>query len=113
MTTPPRSAEQRAEALAAALAARRERARLRAALKSRELTGVDVLDGAGANPTWAALRVSWLLESLPGMGTVRAEKLMHEVGIAPSRRLQGLGERQVAALRAHLVARQATAGARS
>ena len=98
MSVPTRSAEQRADALAAALATRRERARLRTALKAREISVVDVIRGADDNPVWAGLRVSWLLECVPGIGVVRAERLMVDLRIAPSRRVQGLGERQRAAL---------------
>jgi transposase len=105
MTVPARTDQQRAAALTAALAARQERSRLRAALKAREVTAVDVLDGAEANPLWAGLRVSWLLESLPGVGEVRAARIMSDLRIAPSRRVQGLGERQRAALVAELGAR--------
>lgn len=102
MTTPPRTAEQRSDALAAALAARRERSRLRSALKSREVTGTEVLVGADDNPLWAGLKVTWLLESLPGVGPVRAERILTCLDIAPSRRIQGLGVRQRAALIAEL-----------
>jgi hypothetical protein len=98
MTTPVRSAAQRADALAAAMAARHERARLRGALKCRELSAADVVTGADGNPLWASLKVSWLLECLPGVGAVRAERLMASLNIAPSRRIQGLGVRQRAAL---------------
>lgn len=107
MRTPPRSFEQRADALAAAHQTRQERARLRAALKARELTGLDVLRGAAEHPAWASARVSWLLQSLPGVGAVRAERMMSELGIAPSRRIQGLGERQRAALVERLGQREA------
>lgn len=102
MSAPVRSAEQRADALAAALAARQERARVRQALKSRELTFLDILDGAQANPLWGSLRVSWLLECVPGIGPARAERIMTTAGIAPSRRVQGLGVRQRAALAGEL-----------
>ena len=102
MSVPVRSEEQRADALSAALAARRERARLRAALKAREVSPIEVIEGAGDRPLWAALRVSWLLESVPGIGVVRAERIMASLRIAPSRRIQGLGERQRAALVAEL-----------
>lgn len=98
MSVPTRSPEQRSDALAAALAARQERARLRAALKDRSVTAADVIRGSADNPVWAAVRVSWLLESVPGIGCVRAEKLMTDLHIAPSRRVQGLGDRQRAAL---------------
>jgi hypothetical protein len=102
MSVPTRSDAQRADALGAALAARRERSRLRAALKARELRAVDVIAGAGEHPIWGTLRVSWLLESVPGIGAVRADRIMTELRIAPSRRIQGLGERQRAALVAEL-----------
>jgi hypothetical protein len=98
MSVPVRSAEQRADALAAALAARQERSRLRGALKGREVSAVDVIHGAPDNPTWGGLRVSWLLECVPGIGVVRAERIMTSLHIAPSRRIQGLGDRQRAAL---------------
>ncbi len=102
MSVPTRSPEQRADALAAALAARQERARLRAALKSREIDAVDVILGAPDHPLWASVKVSWLLECVPGIGEVRAERIMTSLRIAPSRRVQGLGERQRQALLAEL-----------
>jgi hypothetical protein len=98
VSVPVRSDAQRADALVAALAARQERARLRSALKSRELTAVDVIEGAPGNPLWGGVRVSWLLECVPGIGSVRAERIMATLQIAPSRRVQGLGDRQRAAL---------------
>lgn len=98
MTVPVRSPEQRADALTAAMAARRERSRLRAALKAREVTAVEVIEGAADNEIWGAVRVSWLLECVPGIGAVRAERIMSSLRIARSRRVQGLGERQRAAL---------------
>ena len=39
-----------------------------------------------------------LLESLPGVGKVKAKKIMEEIGIADNRRVQGLGQQQKAAL---------------
>jgi predicted kinase len=84
------------------MAARTERARLRAALKSRELTGAEVLAGADEHPLWAGVKVSWLLEALPGVGCIRSDKIMKTLRIAPSRRIQGLGIRQRAALIAEL-----------
>lgn len=105
MSTPPRSQEQRTAALDAALAARRERSRLRAALKSGEVRAHEVLGGAAGNPVWAGLRVRWLLECVPGIGPARAEHLMSTLKIAPTRRVQGLGERQRAALASALEAR--------
>jgi hypothetical protein len=102
MTAPIRTEAQRSAALEAAMATRQERARLRGALKSREVSGVEVLMGADGNALWANLKVTWLLESLPGVGEVRSERIMHVLQIAPSRRIQGLGVRQRAALIAEL-----------
>ncbi len=102
---PARTDAQRSEALAAAIEARRERSRLRTALKARQMSAVDVLVGAQTNPLWAGLKVAWLLECLPGVGRVRAERMMSALGIATSRRVQGLGERQRAALIGQLEAR--------
>lgn len=39
-----------------------------------------------------------ILESLPGLGKVKARRLMDEVGIADTRRVKGLGENQRAKL---------------
>ena len=97
-SVPERSDAQRAAALEAALAARVERSRLRAELKARRLSGSDVVEGADDNRLWAGLKVTWLLESLPGVGQIRAERLLTNLGIAPSRRIQGLGSRQRTAL---------------
>jgi ribosomal protein S13 len=44
------------------------------------------------------MKVSALLESLPGVGKVRAKQLMERLGIADSRRVRGLGTNQRAAL---------------
>lgn len=95
---PVRTPEQRAEALARALESRQEKARLRRALRERAISPVTVILGAAENPLWGSFRVSWLLESVPGIGPARAERLMDRLGIARSRRIQGLGERQRAAV---------------
>jgi len=44
------------------------------------------------------MKVSTLIETLPGYGKAKAEKIMKELQIAESRRLRGLGERQQTAL---------------
>jgi ribosomal protein S13 len=43
-----------------------------------------------------------MLESLPGVGKVKARRIMEEIGIADSRRVRGLGPQQRAALLAQL-----------
>jgi hypothetical protein len=99
---PARTPEQRAEALAKAQQTRRIKAQLRKDLKSGAIAGADVVRGARDHQVWAALRVSWVLEALPGVGPVRAERVMADLGIAASRRIQGLGDRQRTALLARL-----------
>ncbi len=44
------------------------------------------------------MKVSTFIETLPGYGKAKAEKIMGELKIAESRRLRGLGERQLSAL---------------
>ena len=44
------------------------------------------------------LKVVSLLESLPGVGKVKARKVMEDIGIADNRRVQGLGAQQRQAL---------------
>lgn len=91
MALPTLTAEQRAEALAKATEARRRRSEVKAQLKARELTLSKALKLADKDEALAKMKVSALLESLPRVGSVTAEALMSEIGIAPSRRLRGLG----------------------
>lgn len=46
----------------------------------------------------AKLKVVSMLESLPGVGKVKARRVMEDVGIADNRRVQGLGAQQRASL---------------
>ena len=98
MTLPSLTSEQRAEALAKAAAARQRRAQIKARLKhSGESLGA-VLDLGERDDVVGKMRVSALLESLPGVGKVRAAQIMDRLGIASSRRVRGLGAKQRAAL---------------
>jgi hypothetical protein len=90
--------EQRAAALEKAAAARRARAELKERLKRGGTTLGDVLEQADSDEVLGKMKVSALLEALPGVGKVRAQQLMERLEIAPSRRLRGLGERQRKAL---------------
>jgi ribosomal protein S13 len=45
------------------------------------------------------MKVSAMLEALPGVGKVRAQKVMEELNISTSRRLRGLGDKQKLALK--------------
>lgn len=40
------------------------------------------------------MKVSALIESLPGYGKAKAAKIMDELGISATRRVKGLGARQ-------------------
>ena len=40
------------------------------------------------------MKVLAVLQSLPGLGQVKARRVMEEVGISDTRRVQGLGEQQ-------------------
>ena len=97
MATPPQlTPEQRANALAKAAEARSARAEVKNQLKMGTFSLVDAL--ASGSETVGKLKVVSLLESLPGVGKVKARKIMDEIGIADNRRVQGLGAQQKQAL---------------
>ncbi len=97
MVTPPQlSPEQRAAALAKAAEARAARAELKNQLKNGSISLTEALRSTDA--TVGKLKVVSLLESLPGVGKVKARKLMEDIGIADNRRVQGLGQQQKQAL---------------
>jgi hypothetical protein len=93
MALPNLSAEDRAKALEKAAAVRQKRAEYRAKIKAGDMSFADVMKKAD-DPVIARMKVSTLLESLPGFGKAKAAKLMEEIGISESRRVQGLGARQ-------------------
>jgi hypothetical protein len=99
MATPPaRSPEDIAAALQKAAAARAAMAEAKAKLKMGQLTLADALDQAGSDPAIGKLKVTALLQSLPGVGKVKARDIMTELDIAENRRVQGLGAQQRKAL---------------
>ena len=53
---------------------------------------------ASTDSTVGKLKVVSLLESLPGVGKVKARKIIEDIGIADNRRVQGLGAQQKQAL---------------
>jgi hypothetical protein len=92
MPLPVLTDEQRKQALEKAAEARRKRAELKGQLKSGKLTLTDVL--ARGDDTVGKMKVSTVLESLPGVGKVRARKIMEKLDISASRRVRGLGAKQ-------------------
>ena len=67
-------------------------------LKNSGASIVDMPDEGQTNEVIGKLRVVDLLQSMPGLGKVRAKQMMERLGIAESRRVRGLGTKQVAAL---------------
>jgi DNA uptake protein ComE-like DNA-binding protein len=97
MSTPPQlTPEQRADALAKAALARAARAEVKNQLKIGSLSLSEAL--ASTDVTIGKLKVVSLLESLPGVGKVKARRIMEDIGIADNRRVQGLGQQQRASL---------------
>jgi transposase len=90
--------EQRADALAKAATARRDRAAVKSRLKNSQGSLKDVVAEGKENDVVGKMKVSALLESMPGVGRVRARQIMEEVGISESRRVRGLGTNQTRAL---------------
>ena len=92
MALPQLTDEQRKAALEKAAQARHERAELRDKIKKGEISLEDVLDSE--DPIASRMKVSALIESLPGYGKAKASKIMDELGISATRRVKGLGARQ-------------------
>ncbi|SJM53793.1 guanylate kinase [Gulosibacter sp. 10] len=89
----------RVAASRAAVAARRARASIKARMASGAARPLDVL-AASENPESAAasLRVTQFLRSIPHIGVTKTERILADLGIAPVKRLGGLGRNQRARL---------------
>ena len=98
MPLPSLSPEQRAAALEKAAEIRKARAELKDQLKSGKTTLASVLDRAERDDVVGKLKVSAVLQAMPGIGKIRANQIMERLKIAESRRLRGLGEQQRKAL---------------
>ncbi|MFP5298026.1 MAG: integration host factor, actinobacterial type [Actinomycetota bacterium] len=90
---PPLSDEQRRQALEKAAEARRKRAELKEQLKSGRTSLKELLERSHDDIV-GKMKVSTVLESLPGVGRVRARKIMERLDISDSRRIRGLGQKQ-------------------
>ncbi len=99
MPLPPSlSPDQRKAALEKAAQARRQRAELKEQLKQGSITLQDLLKRANDEELVGKMKVVSVLESMPGLGKVKARRIMEQVGISETRRLQGLGSNQREAL---------------
>ena len=92
MALPQLTDEQRKAALEKAAAARHARAELREKIKKGEVSLEEVLNSD--DPIANRMKVTALIESLPGYGKAKAAKIMDELGISSTRRGKGLGARQ-------------------
>jgi DNA uptake protein ComE-like DNA-binding protein len=95
---PPLTPEQRAAALEKAAEARRARAALKVRLKTSGTSLADVLADGETDDVIGKMKVVTVLESLPRVGKVKAQQIMDELEISPSRRVRGLGTKQREAL---------------
>ena len=101
MALPVLTPEQRAQALVKAAVARKERAEIKGRLKKGELSLEQVIQSGQEIESIGKMKVIALIESLPGVGKVRAKSVMEKIGIAESRRIRGLGVHQIRELTAH------------
>jgi len=99
MGAPPQlTPEERANALAKAKFSRQVRAGVKLRIKNQELSIAQVLEIARDDEAIAKMRVLELVESVPGMGKIRAKALLERLHISLTRRVQGLGRHQVESL---------------
>ena len=99
MAIPTLTPEQRAAALEKAAQVRAQRAEVKKLLKQGTTTLTDVLKDAATDDALAKMKVLALLQSMPGVGKVRAGQIMERLGIADTRRIGGLGANQRQALK--------------
>lgn len=97
MALPKLTDEQRKQALEKAARIRKERAEIKKKLKMGQLKIKDLLNKKD-DEVVARMSVKSVIESLPGIGKLRATKIMQELGISETRKIQGLGPNQENAL---------------
>ncbi|SJN16773.1 integration host factor [Micrococcus lylae] len=96
------SVEERAEARQKALRARQQRAELKSDFAAGRVCLQEVFVRADEDPAVGRLRTVDLIQALPGVGEIRARRVMEVCGISPVRRLRGVGRRQREALIAYI-----------
>ena len=97
MALPKLSLDEKRQALKKAQEMRSQRAKIRQNLKNGKTTIREVLANIN-DDIIAKMRVVYLLESLPRIGKIKTRKIMNDIGIDETRRIQGLGKRQKQAL---------------
>jgi nitrate reductase beta subunit len=94
MPLPALTPEQRSAALDKARDSRQHRAAALDELAHGRTTLAELLTAADDDAVLGKTKVTTTLRNVRGIGATTAERLMRQVGIADSRRLGGLGERQ-------------------
>jgi hypothetical protein len=102
MAVPVLTNEQRIAASSKAVEVRTKRAALRRQLKDSQVSFNDVLSVSNSDDIVSGMRVLTILESLPGIGKIKASALMETCDIALSRRMKGLGSTQAQKLKSAL-----------
>ena len=93
MGAPPNlTTQERRDALRAAVAARRSRAAFKEEIKVGKKSWKDAF--SAQDESIKKMRVRELIESLPGVGEVRAKNILEKAGISPTRRVGGVGRSQ-------------------
>jgi hypothetical protein len=92
---------QRQAALEKAAAARRQRAEIKEKLKAGSISLGELLAQGDRDDAVAKLKIVTVLESLPGVGKVKARRIMEDLQISESRRVRGLGTHQRRSLLQH------------
>jgi hypothetical protein len=106
---PPLTPQERAAALDKAADARRRRAEIKDKLKHSGTTLREFLAEADTDEVMGRMKVSAVLEAMPGVGRVRAARIMDKLDISPSRRVRGLGSKQRQAIEREFAAGDAGA----
>ncbi|VEI12447.1 integration host factor, actinobacterial type [Trueperella bialowiezensis] len=94
MALPNLTPEERKAALEKAAVARKQRAALKEELKEGRKKLSEVLELAKNDQVVAKMKVTALLQAMPGVGPAKTAAIMESAKISPSRRVGGLGRHQ-------------------
>jgi guanylate kinase len=109
MGAPPQlTPEERARALTKAKESRQVRAAVKNRVKTGELSIAAVIEMSKDDQAIAKMRVLELVESMSGVGKIRAKSILERLDISLTRRIQGLGRHQLQALEAEFTPLTAT-----
>jgi guanylate kinase len=96
MPTPPKlTPEERTAALAKASTARKRRAEIKVQIKAGGIDIQGVYELSQKDEDISKMRVAEMLESITGVGKIRALAMMERLNISPTRRIKGLGTNQL------------------